>query len=104
MKGYLHSFFIQTRVNIYFTEKYINMLDDRLLLQVLLGILQNILYMNFPSDTVDSNLPASAGHMGLIPGLGRFHMPWSNQDRVPKLSLSSRACETAITEPASCNY
>ena len=23
-------------------------------------------------------LPASAGDIGLIPGLGRFHMPWGN--------------------------
>ena len=24
------------------------------------------------------NLPANARVMGLIPALGRFHMPWSN--------------------------
>ena len=29
-------------------------------------------------STVDKNLPANAGDMGLIPGLERFHMPWSN--------------------------
>ena len=28
--------------------------------------------------TVDRNLPANAGDTGLIPGLGRFHMPQSN--------------------------
>ena len=29
--------------------------------------------------TMVENPPASAGDMGLIPGPGRFHMPWSNQ-------------------------
>ena len=31
-----------------------------------------------PGGTVDRNLPANAGDTGLIPGPGRFHMPWSN--------------------------
>ena len=34
--------------------------------------------MDFPGGTVDKNLPANAGHVGLIPGLERFHMLWSN--------------------------
>ena len=29
---------------------------------------------DFPGGTVDKNLPAIAGDMGLIPGLGRSHM------------------------------
>ena len=33
---------------------------------------------DFPGGAVDKNLPASAGHTGSIPGLGRFHMPWGN--------------------------
>ena len=33
---------------------------------------------DFPSGTVDKNLPANAGDMGLILGPGRFHMLWSN--------------------------
>ena len=33
---------------------------------------------DFQGGTVDRNLPANAGEMGLIPGPGRFHMPWSN--------------------------
>ena len=32
---------------------------------------------DFPGGTVDKN-PASAGHTGSVPGLGMFHMPWSN--------------------------
>ena len=32
----------------------------------------------FPGGAVDKNLPATAGDMGLIPGPGRSHMPWSN--------------------------
>ena len=31
----------------------------------------------FPGDTVDKNPPANAGNTDLIPGLGKFHMPWS---------------------------
>jgi len=29
----------------------------------------------FPGGSVIKNLPADAGDPGLIPGLGRFHMP-----------------------------
>ena len=32
----------------------------------------------FPGGAVVENLPANAGDMGLSPGLGRSHMPWSN--------------------------
>ena len=31
-----------------------------------------------PWDSVVKNLPANAGDVSLIPGLERFHMPWSN--------------------------
>ena len=33
---------------------------------------------DFPGGTVVKNLPANAGDMGSIPGLGRSHMPWSS--------------------------
>ena len=47
---------------------------------------------DFPGGTVVKNPPASAGHTGSIPGLGRSHMPWSNWARAPQLlSLRSRA-------------
>ena len=32
----------------------------------------------FPDGTVDKNLPADAGDMGLTPGLGGFHVTRSN--------------------------
>ena len=32
----------------------------------------------FPGGTVVKNLPANAGDMGSVPGLGRSHVPWSN--------------------------
>ena len=32
---------------------------------------------DFPGDTVDKNLPASAWDLGSIPGPGRFHITWS---------------------------
>ena len=35
-------------------------------------------YRDFPGGAVVKNLPANAGDMGLIPGLGRSHMPRSN--------------------------
>ena len=31
-------------------------------------------YWDFPSGAADKNPPANAGDMGLIPGMGRFHM------------------------------
>ena len=34
--------------------------------------------LDFPGGVVDKNLPANTGDMGLIPGVGRFHMPRSN--------------------------
>ena len=34
--------------------------------------------MDFAGGAVDKNPPAHAGDMDLIPGLGRFHMPWSD--------------------------
>ena len=34
--------------------------------------------VGFPGGAVVENLPANAGDMGLSPGLGRSHMPWSN--------------------------
>ena len=33
---------------------------------------------DFPGGPVQKNPPARAGDTGLIPGPGRFHMPWSN--------------------------
>ena len=33
---------------------------------------------DFPGGLAVKNLPASAGDMGLIPGTGRYHIPWSS--------------------------
>ena len=33
---------------------------------------------DFPGGPVEKNPSASTGHTDLIPGPGRFHMPWSN--------------------------
>ena len=41
--------------------------------------------LDFPGGTVDKNPSASAGNMGLIPGLGRFHTLWSNKAHAPQL-------------------
>ena len=40
---------------------------------------------------MDKNLPASAGDMGSILGLGKFHMPWSNWACVPQLLKPARS-------------
>ena len=56
----------------------------------------------FPGGAVVENLPANAGDAGSSPGLGRSHMPRSNEAREPQLlslrvwSLCSTAREAAI--------
>ena len=56
----------------------------------------------FPGGAVVENLPANAGDTGSCPGLGRFHMPWSNWAHEPQLlslrvwSLCSAAREATI--------
>ena len=46
------------------------------------------------------SLPANAGDMGSIPGLGRFHMTQGNKAPVPQLlSLHSRACALQQEKP-----
>ena len=35
---------------------------------------------DFPGGSVVKNRPSSAGHMGFIPGPGRFYMTWGNWD------------------------
>ena len=47
--------------------------------------LENFLKEAFPGGPVVKNLPAFAGDMGSVPGLGRLHMLWSNQACVPQL-------------------
>ena len=49
---------------------------------------------------VDKKPPASAGDMGSILGLGRFHVPWSNSVSASRLlSLNSGACEPQLLKP-----
>ena len=51
---------------------------------------------------VVKKLPANAGSMGSIPGLGRSHMPWSNKAHVPQLlSLHPRAFGPQLPSPLS---
>ena len=46
---------------------------------------------DFPEGTVDRNPPANEGDRGSIPGLGRSHMPRSNEACEPQLlSLCSQ--------------
>ena len=46
----------------------------------------------FPGGSMVNNLPANAGDTDLIPGPGRFHLPWSNYAHEPQLlRLCSRA-------------
>ena len=56
----------------------------------------------FPGGAVVENLPADAGDTGLSLGLGRSHMPWSDEAREPQLlslcvwSLCSATREAVI--------
>ena len=40
--------------------------------------LVKLIVVDFPGCPVVKNLPVNAGDTGLIPGLGRFHMPQGN--------------------------
>ena len=58
--------------------------------------------MNFSDflGKVDKILLASAGDTDWIPGLERFHMPWSNSDPAPQpLSPCSRAQKPQLLRP-----
>ena len=58
--------------------------------------------LGFPGGAVVENLPANAGDTGSSPGLGRSHMPQSNEACEPQLlslrvwSLCSATREAAI--------
>ena len=58
--------------------------------------------VGFPGGAVVESLPANAGDTGSSPGLGRSHMPGSNQAREPQLlslrvwSLCSATREAAM--------
>ena len=56
------------------------------------------------ASLVVKNPPANAGDMGLIPGPGRFHVPWSNWACTPQL-LSPHAVTTEAQglKPVLCN-
>ena len=41
-------------------------------------IFKDIWPLRLTGGPVVKNLPANGGDMSLIPGPGRFHMPWSN--------------------------
>ena len=61
--------------------------------------------MGFPGGSVLKNLPANAGDMGLISGLGRSHMPQSKLS--PCITTTAPVLESpgaAITEPTHRNY
>ena len=56
---------------------------------------------NFPGGPVVKNLTANARDTGLIPDLGRSHMPRSNQAHSPQLlNLYFRAWEPQLLKPA----
>ena len=52
---------------------------------------------DFPGGAIDKSLPDNAGNVGLIPGVGRFHKPWSNCIHMPQLlNPGSRAHELQL--------
>ena len=44
-----------------------------------------LLFLDFPGGPVLNNSSGNAGDMGSTPGLGRYHVPRSNQARAPQL-------------------
>ena len=48
-------------------------------------ILSKRSFLDFPNSPEVKNLRVNAGDTGLIPGPGRFHMPWDNEAHVPQL-------------------
>ena len=65
---------------------------------------QTIIYwkliLGLPGGAVVKNLPAKAGDMSSTPGLGRSHMPQSNEARASQLlSLRTTTTEPACLEP-----
>ena len=57
-------------------------------------------HMGFPGGSVVKNPPANAGDTGLIPSLGRPHVPQSNEAHSPQLlKLCSRAGELQLRKP-----
>ena len=68
------------------------------------GVLKRKVYEGFPGDSAVETLPANAGDPGLIPDLGRSHVPSSNKaGALQLLSLCSRAWEQQRLSPM-CNY
>ena len=56
---------------------------------------------DFPGGPMVRNLPANEGGTGLMPGLGRFHMPPGNRAHVRQLlSPHSRSFESQLMKPA----
>ena len=50
----------------------------RLNIPCFLLLVQKSPKMDFPGGPVDKTRPANAGDMGSIPGVRRFHVPWSS--------------------------
>ena len=66
----------------------------------LLNVFLKSALQGFPGGSVVENLPAIAGDMGLIPTLGRSHMPHSSTACAPQLlSLCPRACAPQQEKP-----
>ena len=53
--------------------------------------------VGFPGGSVDKNLPANAGDMGLIPNPRRSHRPQSNSAQEPPQEATTRAATRATT-------
>ena len=62
-------------------------------------MLLNRVVLGFPGGSVVKSLPAKAGDLGLIPGLGRSHMPQSSWAHAPKTTVCSGARERQPLHP-----
>ena len=63
----------------------------------------------FPGGSLVKNPPANAGDTGSVPGLGRSHMPQSNEASVPQLlspgpgAQELQLLSPCVLEPVLCN-
>ena len=95
-----------TQPNKLIKKKYIYSIKSNLFLSFFFNVatrkFKNTYVGGFPGGSVVENLPANAGDTGSSPGLGRSHMPRSNQASEPQLlslriwSLCSATRETTI--------
>ena len=77
--GLFHNLRIQLKKSVIYSLRKVTFRFQPLLLTGKMAVCaQESTLWDFPGGPVVKNLPANAGHTGLIPGLGRLYMPRGN--------------------------